>query len=217
MSDKKICALTFDDGPSAETERILDLLEKYQFSASFFVSGCPSTLDLHLETIKRAQSLGCTFENHIWKHTNLSNINDKFSILGYFYAAQYAITKACGDEPQFVRLPGCASSDLVYETIPLPMIRGYIGNDWNSKEDDPVTTNLEARVRSIIDSSANGNILLMHDCAGNHLTPTALEITLPKLVDEGFSFVNIREFFKIFNIRPQPHIKGQWSSKDSIR
>lgn len=215
MPEKKICALTFDDGPSAETEKILDLLEKYHFSASFFVSG--GSLDVYAQTIMRAKSLGCTFENHIWKHTKLSDLPDKSSVLGYYYAAQYAITKACGEEPQFVRLPGCASNDLVYETIPLPMIRGYIGNDWNSKEEDPATTNLENRVRSIIDSSANGNILLMHDCIGNHLTPTALEIALPKLVADGFTFVNIRKFFEIFNIKPQPHIKGQWNSKDIIK
>ena len=63
IPDEKVIYLTFDDGPSNTTVEILDLLEKYGFTASFFVIGNRITAKEHRDIMKRAVKLGCTVEN----------------------------------------------------------------------------------------------------------------------------------------------------------
>ena len=64
MAEKKLVALTFDDGPSIETtEQVLDVLKENDIVASFFLIGQNITEETeHL--VKRAYDMGCSIENH---------------------------------------------------------------------------------------------------------------------------------------------------------
>ena len=59
-------ALTFDDGPSYYTPRILDALEKPGPAATFFVVGYNAAR--YGETMKRAYDMGCEIGNHSYNH-----------------------------------------------------------------------------------------------------------------------------------------------------
>lgn len=204
----KVCALTFDDGPSEITPLILEILAKNNATASFFVVG--ENVPRHAEFCRRAISQGCTVENHTFTHKNITSM-DFSDILANFYATQYVVKEATGEEPIYFRAPGGAVNKLGYEAIPLPFMIGDCGRgDWNSREDDPDTTNLEDRIKYFLEVAHDGHIYLMHDCAGNHLTPKALELVLPKLISEGYTFVNLRELFEIKGITPKAHEGHTW-------
>ncbi|MBQ8510838.1 MAG: polysaccharide deacetylase family protein [Clostridia bacterium] len=205
---EKLCALTFDDGPSDTTLALLELFKKYDCTASFFVIGNRAVKNPDI--MRKAVEAGCTIENHTWAHTTLTSQTPD-EMLQAFHATQDVIREAVGELPMFCRAPGCRVDDTVYETIPLPFMRGSCGSaDWNSNPDDPVTSDLETRVAGILKVARDGQIYLHHDCAGNHLTPDALAIALPQLIDQGYRFVNLRELFRRRGVVPQGHAKMQW-------
>ena len=209
--NEKICALTFDDGPSEITPLVLDVLEKYGATASFFIVGHnvyrkPENADV----MRRAVAQGCTIENHSYAHKNLRGM-DYDDMLASFYAVQYLVKKETGEEPIFFRAPGGGGTEDAYKGIPLPFMIGDCGSaDWNSREDDPVTSDLETRIKGIVNIAHDGHIMLMHDNAGNHLTPKALDAALDILTKEGFRFVNLRELFRIKGITPKAGECRQW-------
>lgn len=212
----KICALTFDDGPSNTTVEILDLLEKYGFTASFFVIGNRITAKEHRDIMKRAVKLGCTVENHSKTHGRLLDMNRE-ELLEEFNYTQELVREIVGDYPQFFRAPGLSMNELMHEVIPLPFANGKGGSaDWNSREDDPATSDLDTRVKGILDVAEDGHIFLLHDCGNNYLTPEALRIALPKLIEEGYRFVNIRELFRIKGVTPRAHSGFGWTRVDEV-
>ncbi len=204
----KVCALTFDDGPSDMTPLVLDILKKYGCTASFFVVG--ENVPRYGKYCKMAVEQGCTVENHTFTHKRITEM-DYGDLLANFYANQYIIKEACGQEPIYFRSPGGRVNKFTYETIPLPFMIGDCGRgDWNSIDDDPDTTNLEGRIKYFLEVAHDGHIYLMHDCQGNHLTPKALDVVLPKLINEGYTFVNLRELFEIKGIVPKAHVGYTW-------
>ncbi len=215
MSDLKYCALTFDDGPSDTTEFILNLLKHYGCTASFFVIGNRIKTDEHRKTMKRAVSLGCTIENHSYTHGRLPEMTDE-EIMNEFELTQKIVYDVVGDYPQFFRAPGLNLKGRVADVIPLPLAGGSGGNaDWNSRPYEDVTSFLPERIEGYMSVASDGHIFLMHDCAGNYLTPAALSVVLPKLIDEGYRFVNLRELFRIKGVDPKSLVKDQW--KDVIK
>lgn len=76
---QKICALTFDDGPSYTTLLILDLLKYYGCTASFFVIGNRIYTDEHKSIMQKATEQGCTLENHSYTHGLLCKYDQRRS------------------------------------------------------------------------------------------------------------------------------------------
>ena len=70
--DKKLVALTFDDGPSDTTsDLVMDKLEKYNIPATFFLIG-EQIIPERVRVIERELSLGCEIENHSWTHSDMT-------------------------------------------------------------------------------------------------------------------------------------------------
>ena len=69
----KFIALTFDDGPSSTTIGILDVLEQYDATATFFVMG-QNVNESTRPIIERATSLGCEICNHSFSHPYMSQL-----------------------------------------------------------------------------------------------------------------------------------------------
>ena len=71
MSEKKLVALTFDDGPTVGiTDLVLDVLEENHAVASFFLIGQQITEETEY-LVKRAHDMGCTIENHSKTHQSM--------------------------------------------------------------------------------------------------------------------------------------------------
>ena len=72
---KKYIALTFDDGPSSFTDRLLDCLEANNAKATFFMVG--KEIEYFSDQVKRMETLGCELGNHTYSHTDLATLRRK--------------------------------------------------------------------------------------------------------------------------------------------
>ena len=187
---KPTIALTFDDGPNTTTTaEILDLLEKYQVRASFFLIGS-NLNDETAKVVKRAYDLGCDIENHSMTHSYMDKMTAE-EIADEINTLNDKIKDITGEAPKFFRPPYIAVNNVMYDTIDMTFISGLGCNDWDEK----VTT--DRRVLVLQRRAKDGLIFLLHDAEGNSQTVEALDEAIPYLLEQGFQFATISELFEL--------------------
>lgn len=200
-SDDKLIALTFDDGPSkTSTNRILDILEKNNSTATFFVVGY--NIEKNISTIKRAQSLGCEIGNHSNGHKNLTKCTAK-ELREQVDKPNELIKKHTGVEVELFRAPGGNYKD-VESKVGMPLIQWSIDTlDWKYKDasnKERTQKEREADLKKISDevlsSAEEGDIILMHDIYT--FTADLCEILVPALVEKGFKLVTVSEMYEAY-------------------
>lgn len=187
---KPTIAITFDDGPNATTTmEVLDILEKYQVRASFFLIGT-NINDESAKSVKRAFDLGCDIENHSKTHSYMDKMTAD-EIKDEVAYVNDKVKEITGTTPKFFRPPYIAVNDTMYENIDMTFISGNGCNDW----DDKVTA--EYRAKYLEKKAADGVIFLLHDAEGNSKTVEALDKAIPILLEKGFQFATISELFEL--------------------
>lgn len=187
---KPTIAITFDDGPNATTTmEILDVLEKYQVRASFFLIGT-NINDESAKSVKRAYDLGCDIENHSKTHSYMDKMTAD-EIKDEVAYVNDKVKEITGTTPKFFRPPYIAVNNTMYDNIDMTFISGYGCNDW----EDRVTT--EYRAKYLEKKAADGVIFLLHDAEGNSKTVEALDKAIPILLEKGFQFATISELFEL--------------------
>ena len=189
MSDKKIIALTFDDGPSDTTSmKVLSKLKKYGVPGSFVLIGQEITPEREY-IVKEELAYGCDIENHSLTHSDMTKL-DAETIRAEIEETTRRIMAITGKEPEFFRPPYILCNDTMFENIPYIFVCGHASEDWI-----PEMT-AEQRARKVIDGARDNMLVLLHDMEGNDNTVEALDIIIPELKNRGFEFVTIRELFK---------------------
>lgn len=189
MSDRKLIALTFDDGPNTDTTpHFLDRLERYGVRATFFVEGQFIT-EKTIPVMKRALSLGCLIENHAYTHTNMSDMGEE-QIRKELLDTDGLVLLATGRVPKFFRPPYIGLSDTLFASVDKTFICGFNAEDW-----DP-SIETEERAKRILAQAKHGGIILLHDMSGNMKTAEALDTLIPALLEQGYSFVTVEELFR---------------------
>lgn len=187
---KPTIAITFDDGPNATTTmEVLDILEKYQVRASFFLIGT-NINDDSAKSVKRAFDLGCDIENHSKTHSYMDKMTAD-EIKDEVAYVNDKVKEITGTTPKFFRPPYIAVNSTMYDNIDMTFISGYGCNDW----DDKVTA--EYRAKYLEKKAADGVIFLLHDAEGNSKTVEALDKAIPILLEKGFQFATISELFEL--------------------
>ncbi|MBR2876777.1 MAG: polysaccharide deacetylase family protein, partial [Clostridia bacterium] len=101
---KPMVALTYDDGPSSgPTTRILNMLEKYNSRATFFVVG--SRIDSYEQQLKRAYKLKCEIANHTYNHKTLTSLSAD-GVRSELSSTDRKILAVTGQNPVLMRPPG---------------------------------------------------------------------------------------------------------------
>jgi peptidoglycan/xylan/chitin deacetylase (PgdA/CDA1 family) len=186
-SDRKAIALTFDDGPSECTPRVLELLDKYHTPATFFQIGANVE---RLPKIARAvHAAGHEIGNHSHTHPLFCLHSAEF-IYREFARAQRAIADATGCSPTLLRAPFGARWFGFREAQRHLGLRGVmwtaIGYDWKLKAD--------TIVGRMVAGAANGAILCLHDGREVRANPDIRETVaavgrlIPALRDLGYEF-----------------------------
>lgn len=180
--NKKMVALTFDDGPSIYTKDILDQLEKYNAHATFFVVG--NRVSGYASTVRRAYQLGCEIGNHSWSHPNLASVSVK-TMKNEIDKTDAAIKKVIGKKSALLRPPyGAVDSD-VKQYAGKPLIHWSIDTlDWS-------TRNSSKTISAVLNNVRDGSIVLMHDLYA--ATRTAAVSLIPKLISRGYQLVTVSE------------------------
>ncbi len=191
----KFIALTFDDGPNTTiTPLVLDLLEKYNCPATFFLIG-KHINEESSRVVKRAHALGCEIANHSFTHPALPELTTE-EILSEVNKTSYLIHEITGKDPVFFRAPYIATNDLMFDIIPMPFICGHGVDDW----DEQVST--QQRIDGILQNACDGMIVLLHDMEGNIATVEALKVIIPTLLEEGYQLVTLSQLFELKHKNP---------------
>lgn len=194
----KQIALTFDDGPNTTTTvEVLNILKKYNVVASFFLIADLITPE-SVESVKEEVKMGCEIANHTKSHQDMTKM-DPDTIREEIDYCSKKIYEITGEYPKFFRPPFILVNETMVENIDLPFICGINGLDW-----DP-TVMADERARLVLETAEDGSIILLHDLEGNVETVKALDVIIPKLLEEGYEFVTISDVFKNKGITPPVH------------
>lgn len=189
----KLVYLTFDDGPSAGTADLLEILERKGIKATFFVNGRSNRIlaDLVSKIAEQGHSVGM----HGYSHRYQSIYSDMESLLEDFYRDYRFILAETGQAPAILRFPGGSINIFNvqnYQAIVAEFLRrGFMYYDWNVSAGDAVHG---VSAKEIADHVVNGvrlargpAFVLMHD-NGNIALREALNPAIDTLQREGYRF-----------------------------
>lgn len=180
--NKKMVALTYDDGPSIYTPRILKTLKENNSVATFFVVG--NRVPMYSDTVKKAYGMGCEIGNHTYEHKILTRA-DAAGIRNQVSRTNVAVKKITGTDPIVMRPPGGAVNNMVKSQTGMPMILWSIDTlDWR-------TRNAASTKTAVLDHVKDGDIVLMHDLY--EATANASTTIIPTLVERGYQLVTVSE------------------------
>ena len=179
---KGMVALTFDDGPSDFTDRLLDCLEENNVKATFFL--CGKEVDYFQEPVKRMEQLGCELGNHTYDHPDLTTLSTD-EITSQLSRTDQLIQELTGHIATVVRPPYGSFNDTVAEIAARPLIL------WSLDTLDWETQNVDSTVQNVMDNVSDGQIILMHDIFKESVD--AAEVFIPQLLQEGYQLVTISE------------------------
>ncbi|MCL2638205.1 MAG: polysaccharide deacetylase family protein [Oscillospiraceae bacterium] len=182
---KKIAALTFDDGPSEHTLRILDALEKHCARATFFVMG--NKIEAEKRTIQRAFNMGNEIITHAWNHRNLTTLTAD-EIKAELNETSALIESVTGVYPTFYRPPYGAVNDTVKK---VSAEQGYAIINWSVDPLDWECKNAELVYERIMANMHDRAIILSHDVYDS--TAEAMERVIPELICRGYEIVTVSE------------------------
>ena len=195
MTDEKLIALTFDDGPNlSATPLVLDKLEKHGIVGSFFIIADSVTAE-SVEQMKRAHAMGCEICNHSKTHSFMDKLSAE-EIRSEIEYTSDLIEKTVGYRPRFFRPPYIAVNQTLFDNVGLPFICGKGCNDWEL--DVPA----DYREKTVLAQSEDGDIVLLHDMENNFNTVEALDGIIDGLKERGFRFVTVSELFEKKGVEP---------------
>ncbi|CQR47372.1 Peptidoglycan-N-acetylmuramic acid deacetylase PdaC [Paraliobacillus sp. PM-2] len=180
--DKKV-ALTFDDGPHPEnTLKILELLDEYGATATFFMLG--NRVDFYQDIVKEVSERGHEIGNHTWNHKQLTKLGEE-NIKEEINRVNQAIQDITGEKPTVFRPPYGASNALVDELLHVPSVLWNIDTlDWKSHDPN--------KVLEVVKTNLKPNaIILMHDI--HETTVEAVALVLDYLESEGYTSVGVSD------------------------
>lgn len=188
-------ALTFDDGPNPiTTPQILDILEREQVHASFFVVG--SRIPGNEALLRRMAADGDEIGNHSWSHPDFTTLNSS-QIIQQINQTQQAVTAAGVPAPILFRPPYGKVNKLVIDNVPLAiMFWNEDPRDWAANSPNEVQNALLAAARP-------GGVVDMHDIY--HVTVNALDPTIQSLKQRHYQMITVTQLLNI-----QPGQRGEF-------
>ena len=193
----KVIYLTFDDGPGPDTQRLLEVLDKYGVKATFFVtdSGYPSLLR---EITERGHSIGIHTATHNYGQI-YANAKSYFQDL---FQMQQVIREATGVTTTLLRFPGGSSNTVSRNTCEglmttlVEAVRdaGFQYFDWNVDSDD---AGKARKAKTVLENVQEGvlqndvSIVLQHDV--HSYSVDAVEDIIVWALNQGYSFAALNE------------------------
>ncbi|MGL5206175.1 MAG: polysaccharide deacetylase family protein [Acidaminococcaceae bacterium] len=193
-TDKKVVALTFDDGPYPPyTAEILDILKKKNVPATFFVVG--ENALAQPELVLRIKADGHLIGTHTQHHKDLLRL-DKQEMRSEMTMGIESIRKITGESTQFIRPPHGFKD---YEVIEQAESLGLKVVNWDIIPRDWTNPGTEKIVSRVVENVKPGSVVLLHDgdspanSGSREQTVQALPMIIDQLRAEGYSFVTIAE------------------------
>lgn len=190
-SKKKTAYFTFDDGPSANTNKILNILDSHNIKATFFVVG--RTGEQNIAIYNRIIEDGHTLGNHTYSHVYKNIYKDTDAFMADIYKLEDHIFESTGHKTNLVRFPGGSSNSYIKNNAQdftrKLLSEGYQYFDWNVDSGDALPSPLTSF--EIVNHTVNSTkyhhdaIILMHE---KNTTVAALPTIINYLTDLGYTF-----------------------------
>lgn len=186
-TNRKVVALTFDDGPHGKlTPQLLDLLKKENIHATFFVLG--SLVAANPQIVQRMAAEGHEVANHTWNHPRLPSLSaEKFD--EQIRKTSEIIEKTTGQKVSIMR----PTYGLYNERVKNKLLNDY-GLDiilWSVDPNDWKKPGADVVARRLVTGAHPGAILLAHDIHPG--TIAAMPQAIAQLKTQGYSFVTVSE------------------------
>ncbi len=182
----KCVALTFDDGPSPYTDRLLRILQDNDAKATFFEIG--NKVAANPEGAKRVVEAGMELGSHTWEHPNMTTIPPA-DIPGQFSKANDAIEAATGQRPKLVRTAGGLIDDQVLAAAGK---QGLADVNWDVIPFDWANDANTGATRYMLMTQIKPNsVVLFHDSYSS--TVDLIEQFLPVLKANGYHMVTVTQ------------------------
>ena len=193
--EEKVVYLTFDDGPSANTEKVLDILKKENVKATFFVTGNNPKYNY---LMKRAKEEGHAIGLHTYTHDYSRVYSSEKAFFDDLQKISDLVEKTTGERSKLLRFPG-GSSNLVSAKYTKGIMssltkkvkeKGYQYFDWNCDSTDAAGNNVP--VETLVKNAASGQgkqiNILMHDTDAKDTTVAALPKIIESYRNRGYTF-----------------------------
>jgi peptidoglycan-N-acetylglucosamine deacetylase len=190
--NRRVVALTFDDGPWYDTPQFLSVLEREHVPATFFWIG-EQVRQYGPAVWRRMFADGDVIGDHTWNHATVSGG-------GSFAAAEISSTASAirgltGFAPCLFRAPGGAVSSSL---IALARSMGFITIEWDVDPRDWSRPGTGSIISTVLGTTQSGSIVLQHDGGGDRSeTLAALPTEIDTLRARGYAFVTIPQLLGI--------------------
>jgi len=189
-------ALTFDDGPSAYTISILDILKRYNISATFFVVG--SEVKKFPDIIQRIYREKHIIGNHTWNHPDITTLS-RNELWKEINSTNIQIEKIIGHSPDLFRPPYSSINDKNADAIKKFGMTSVLWNvdskDWQEKSPLSIQKN-------VISGIKKKSLIVMHDGDQYGSGPrdqivTSLPEIITYLLKNNYRFLTVPEFHQV--------------------
>ncbi len=160
-SHKKQIALTFDDGPYNNTNKILEVLSKHNVRATFFLIG--KNAEKNPDIVKLIDKQDCIIANHSYSHTNKFPLQKSKKIAQDIEKCNQVISEIIGKRPALFRPPFGVTNPMIAKAIEKT---GMISVGWSIRSYDTVR-NINKATSFIKKKYKNGDVILLHDKTEN--------------------------------------------------
>lgn len=193
-ANKHVAHLTFDDGPSDNTLKLLDILDKYQVKATFFVTYKKGYDEVYKEIVKRGHVLA----NHTYSHDYKKIYSSPEAFINDVLALDNKVEEITGKAPsKILRFPGGSKNSFANMATSKEIIAkltnlGYTFFDWNVDSGDASGHNKPKNfiINNVLTGASNVNTanILMHDTNAKHTTFEAIPEIIEGLKEQGYAF-----------------------------
>ena len=192
---KPIIALTFDDGPSIYTEGLLETLNSYGVTATFFMcnDNCGSNLiPKYADLIRAMYNSGNEIANHTMRHPQLTKCSSS-KMEEEIGGNRDKIESVIGEQDTVLLRPPYGSyNDTVKSVCVTPIILWSIDTeDWKVKGQSNATDKIMELLKK---EAKDGGIILMHDI--HQTSCEAVKTVVPWLISQGYQVCSVSEMFE---------------------
>lgn len=186
QSDKKQVCLSFDAGwGNEDTEKLIEILGKYNVKATFFLVG--QWVDKYPQSVKQLSAAGHSIQNHSDTHPYMTQLS-RDNMQSQIEECNEKIKKLTGKKPILLRPPYGDYNNALIET--LSEINMY-GIQWDVDSLDWKDYDAQTIYNNVIPKVKSGSIILFHNAALH--TPEALPMIIEELKKQGYSFAKIED------------------------
>lgn len=183
-------ALTFDDGPVANTLKILEVLDKYNVKASFFCIG--ENIEKNPEIFKMILQQGHFVGNHTYSHTRKMGFLSTGKILEEIEKCDEVCRRVGGVKPFTFRPPFGIINPKIQRALEKT---GHTVIGWNIRSYDAIIKSEKIILKRIIKKVKAGDVILLHDTQEN--SSEILEQLLLFLQNNNYHPVRVDNLFRL--------------------